>query len=161
MKKSRFSEEQIARAAPGRKPHGSRGCVSPVGRERGHVLRLEKEFAHLSVSKRRRMRSLEEENTRVKHVVAAFEGAVARGALPRSITVDHGTEFTSKAVDAWPAALRVAALNAASQLGRVDDAIESVERCDDTGPFWTPTPFFRAAIHAHPRYPELRHAIGR
>ena len=101
MKKSRFSEEQIARAAPGRKPHGSRGCVSPVGRERGHVLRLEKEFAHLSVSERRRMRSLEEENTRVKHVVAAFEGAVARGALPRSITVDHGTEFKSKAVDAW------------------------------------------------------------
>jgi len=36
-----------------------------------------------------------------KHVVAAFETAVAPSHLPQSITCDHGTEFTSKAVDAW------------------------------------------------------------
>jgi len=36
-----------------------------------------------------------------KHVVAAFGGTVAADALPKSLTVDHGTEFTSKAVDAW------------------------------------------------------------
>ena len=36
-----------------------------------------------------------------KHVVAAFEGTVAPKDLPASLTVDHGTEFTSKAVEAW------------------------------------------------------------
>ena len=54
---------------------------------------------------------------------------------------------------------------AANQLGRIDEAIdhaiESVRCCDNTGPFWTRTPFFSAAVHAHPRYPELLRAIGR
>ena len=35
-----------------------------------------------------------------KDVVGVFEAAVAPPALPRSITVDHGTEFTSKAIEA-------------------------------------------------------------
>jgi putative transposase len=34
-------------------------------------------------------------------VVDAFERRVAIRHLPKSITVDHGTEFTSKAVEAW------------------------------------------------------------
>lgn len=34
-------------------------------------------------------------------VVGAFEAIVPYGNLPKSITVDHGTEFTSKAVEAW------------------------------------------------------------
>jgi putative transposase len=34
-------------------------------------------------------------------VVAALSGAAASRSLPRSITVDHGTEFTSKALDQW------------------------------------------------------------
>ncbi len=53
---------------------------------------------------------------------------------------------------------------AADQLGRIDEAIahaiSSVEHCDNTGPFWTRAPFFSAAFHAHPRYPELLRAIG-
>ena len=53
---------------------------------------------------------------------------------------------------------------AANFLGREDGviayAIASVERCDNTGPFWTRTPFFSAAFHAHPRYPELLRAMG-
>jgi putative transposase len=36
-----------------------------------------------------------------KDVVRAFEATDPEGHLPKSITVDHGTEFTSKAVQAW------------------------------------------------------------
>ena len=36
-----------------------------------------------------------------KDVLGAYEAAVAPSNLPKSITVDHGTEFTSKAVEAW------------------------------------------------------------
>ncbi|MCO4099484.1 MAG: hypothetical protein HEQ38_08815 [Gemmatimonas sp.] len=53
---------------------------------------------------------------------------------------------------------------AADTLGRMDEAIdyaiESVARSDNTGPFWTRSPMFCAAFHAHPRYPELLRAIG-
>jgi serine/threonine-protein kinase len=53
---------------------------------------------------------------------------------------------------------------AADALGRTDEAIayaiESVERCDSTGPYWTRAPFFSDALRAHPRYPELLRAIG-
>jgi transposase InsO family protein len=34
-------------------------------------------------------------------VVRAFETAIPASQLPKSITVDHVTEFTSKAVEAW------------------------------------------------------------
>jgi len=36
-----------------------------------------------------------------QHVVGAFEDHVGEADLPKSLTVDHGTEFTSKAVEAW------------------------------------------------------------
>jgi putative transposase len=36
-----------------------------------------------------------------RDVVRAFEARVPPAQLPKSITVDHGTEFTSKAVEAW------------------------------------------------------------
>jgi putative transposase len=36
-----------------------------------------------------------------KHVAEALERASWGRPLPRTITVDHGTEFTSKALDAW------------------------------------------------------------
>ena len=36
-----------------------------------------------------------------RHVVGAFEDTIGDANLPKSITVDHGTEFTSKAVEAW------------------------------------------------------------
>ena len=39
-------------------------------------------------------------------------------------------------------------------------AIESVARCDSTGPYWTHAPFFSDALRAHPRYPELLQKIG-
>lgn len=35
------------------------------------------------------------------HVVGAFEDQIGEHGLPKSLTVDHGTEFTSKAVEAW------------------------------------------------------------
>lgn len=53
---------------------------------------------------------------------------------------------------------------AADALGRTDEAIayaiESVERCDSTGPYRTRAPFFSDTLRAHPRYPELLRAIG-
>ena len=53
---------------------------------------------------------------------------------------------------------------AADSLGRTDEAIaygiESVMRCDITGPYWTRAPFFSDALRAHPRYPELLRAMG-
>lgn len=59
---------------------------------------------------------------------------------------------------------RLGVLIAADALGRTDEAIayaiESVERCDNTGPYWTRAPFFSDALRAHPRYPELLPAIG-
>jgi len=36
-----------------------------------------------------------------QHVVGAVEDHIGEAALPKSRTVDHGTEFTSKAVEAW------------------------------------------------------------
>lgn len=36
-----------------------------------------------------------------RHVVAALERIAAQTGYPKSITVDHGTEFTSRALDAW------------------------------------------------------------
>lgn len=36
-----------------------------------------------------------------KRVVSAFEAHVSPSKLPQSLTVDHGTEFTSKALEAW------------------------------------------------------------
>ena len=36
-----------------------------------------------------------------QHVVAAMEAVGTRTTWPRSITVDHGSEFVSRAVDAW------------------------------------------------------------
>ncbi len=35
------------------------------------------------------------------HVVGAFEDQIGEAGLPKSITLDHGTEFTSKGVKAW------------------------------------------------------------
>ena len=53
---------------------------------------------------------------------------------------------------------------AADALGRTDEAIayaiESVQRCDNAGPYWTRAPFFSEALRAHPRYPELLQKIG-
>ena len=53
---------------------------------------------------------------------------------------------------------------AADALGRTDEAIayaiESVERCDNTGPYWTRAPFLSDVLRAHPRYPELPRAMG-
>ena len=41
-------------------------------------------------------------------VAAALDRAVAAGVTPRSITVDHGTEFTSRALEDWAYARGVA-----------------------------------------------------
>ena len=71
MKKSKFSEEQIAYAL---RQAESGTAVADVCRQLGvseaTFYVWKKKFAHLGVSEFRRMRSLEEENTRLKQVVA-------------------------------------------------------------------------------------------
>ena len=53
---------------------------------------------------------------------------------------------------------------AADALGRTDEAIahaiDSVQRCDNPGPYWTRAGFFSDALRAHPRYSELLKAMG-
>jgi putative transposase len=71
MKRSKFIEEQIAYALR----HAKSGIpVSDVCRQLGVSEATsyvwEKKFAHLGVSELRRMRSLEEGNTRLKQVAA-------------------------------------------------------------------------------------------
>ena len=71
MKRSKFSEEQIAYAL---RQAESGTAVADVCRQLGvseaTFYVWKKKFAHLGVSELRRMRSLEEENTRLKQVVA-------------------------------------------------------------------------------------------
>ena len=53
---------------------------------------------------------------------------------------------------------------AADGIGRADEAIayaiESVKRCDTTGPYFLRTQFFGSFTPAHPRYPELLRETG-
>lgn len=71
MKKSKFSEEQVAYAL---RQAESGTAVADVCRQIGvseaTFYLWKKKFAHLGVSELRRMRSLEEENMRLKQVVA-------------------------------------------------------------------------------------------
>ena len=71
MKKSRFSEEQITYAL---RQVESGSPVGDVGRQLGvseaTFYVWKKKFAHLGVSELRRMRQLEDENRRLKGLVA-------------------------------------------------------------------------------------------
>ena len=71
MKKSKFSEEQIAYAL---RQAESGTAVADVCRQLGisdaTFYVWKKRFAHLGVSELRKLRSLEEENRRLKQVVA-------------------------------------------------------------------------------------------
>jgi putative transposase len=71
MKKSRFSEEQIAfalRQVEGGTPVGD--VCRQVGVSEATFYTWKKKFAHLGVSELRRMRQLEDENRRLKGLVA-------------------------------------------------------------------------------------------
>jgi putative transposase len=71
MKKSRFSEEQIAyalRQAESGTPVGD--VCRQVGVSEATFYQWKKKFAHLGVSELRRMRQLEDENGRLKRLVA-------------------------------------------------------------------------------------------
>ena len=71
MKKSRFSEEQVAYAL---RQAESGTAVADVCRQLGvseaTLYVWKKKFAHLGVGEMRRLRQLEEENHRLKRVVA-------------------------------------------------------------------------------------------
>jgi putative transposase len=71
MKKSRFSEEQIAyalRQVESGTPVGD--VCRQVGVSEATFYTWKKKFAHLGVSELRRMRQLEDENRRLKGLVA-------------------------------------------------------------------------------------------
>ena len=71
MKKSKFSDEQIAHAL---RQAESGTAVADICRQLGisdaTLYVWKKRFAHLGVSELRKLRSLEEENRRLKRVVA-------------------------------------------------------------------------------------------
>ena len=71
MKKSKFSEEQIAYAL---RQAESGTAIADVCRQLGiseaTFYLWRKKFAHLGISELRRLRSLEDENARLKRVVA-------------------------------------------------------------------------------------------
>jgi putative transposase len=71
MKTSKFSEEQIAyalREVEGGRPVGD--VCRQVGVSEATFYQWKKKFAHLGVSELRRMRQLEDENNRLKRLVA-------------------------------------------------------------------------------------------
>ena len=71
MKRSRFTEEQITyalRQAESGTPAADVCRQLGVGEATCYVLK--KKYAHLGVSELRRIRQLEDENARLKHVVA-------------------------------------------------------------------------------------------
>ena len=71
MKKSRFSEEQIAFALRQVEAGTAVGDVCrQVGVSEATFYTWKKKFAHLGVSELRRMRQLEDENRRLKGLVA-------------------------------------------------------------------------------------------
>ena len=71
MKKSKCSEEQIAYALRQAESGTAVGDVCrQLGISEATFYVWKKRFAHLGVSELRRMRSLEEENTRLKQLVA-------------------------------------------------------------------------------------------
>ena len=71
MKRSKFSEEQIAyalRQAESGTPVGD--VCRQIGVSEATFYQWKKKFAHLSVSELRRLRQLEDENGRLKRLVA-------------------------------------------------------------------------------------------
>jgi putative transposase len=71
MKRSKFSEEQIVyaiRQAEGGTPVGD--LCRQLGVSDATVYAWKKKYAHLGVSELRRLRQLEEENSRLKRLVA-------------------------------------------------------------------------------------------
>jgi putative transposase len=69
MKRSKFTEEQVAlRQAEAGTPVAD--VCRQLGVSEATFYRWRKKFAHLGVSELRRMRQLEEENARLKRVVA-------------------------------------------------------------------------------------------
>ena len=71
MKRSRFSEEQVAyalRQAESGTPVGD--VCRQVGISEATFYQWKKKFGHLGVSELRRMRQVEEENSRLKRLVA-------------------------------------------------------------------------------------------
>jgi hypothetical protein len=70
MKKSKFCEEQTTYALRGVGAAGHAPRCAASERQRTALLYLEKEYAHLGVSEPRHLRSLEEENQRLKKPMA-------------------------------------------------------------------------------------------
>jgi putative transposase len=94
MRKARFSEEQITyalRQVESGKPGGS----LPTDRsERAIVLPLEAQVKYegMGVAELRRLRQLEDENRKLKKIVAVLERLKKTHGLPQVITTDNGTE---------------------------------------------------------------------
>ena len=70
MKKSKFTEEQIVCPPRGRKRTAPGRCLSAARGQRSHVLHLEEEIRASRRQRAAQLRSLEDENARLKRLVA-------------------------------------------------------------------------------------------
>ena len=99
MKKSKFTEEQIACALSKARPSTRAGRLVA-----GQLLADRSQFRALTVVDQwSRPSPLLEAASRMsgRTVGAALDRVLVSGPTPRSITVDHGTQFMSRALEDW------------------------------------------------------------
>jgi putative transposase len=99
MQRSRYSEEQVVyaiRQAEGGTPVGD--LCRQLGVSDATIYAWKKKYAHLGVSELRRLRQLEEENSRLKRLVAdlSLDKHMLSEALGKKVYGPH-------AVENWPA----------------------------------------------------------
>ena len=109
MRKSKFTEEQITYALrqveSGTPPAD---VCRQLGVSEATFYIWKKKYAHLGLSELRKLRSLEDENARLKRVVADLSldkhiltEALRKKSEAHTATIDHGTEFMSRALEDW------------------------------------------------------------
>ena len=102
MRKARFTEEQITYAlkqVESGKPVGE--VCRQLGVSEQSFYRWKRKYQGIGIAELRRLRQLEDENRKLKKIVADLERLARTHGLPQVITTDNGTEFTSRAVDEW------------------------------------------------------------
>ena len=102
MRKARFTEEQITYAlkqVESGKPVGE--VCRQLGVSEQSFYRWKRKYQGIGIAELRRLRQLEDENRKLKKIVAVLERLARTHGLPQVITTDNGTEFTSRAVDEW------------------------------------------------------------